>query len=333
MVTATQDGSSLMQAAGVGTSFAAPHLAGALALLESVVPATRSEEHVVNEIKRSSWNLAPEESCVVDQTCGGGMLNVMSLLQYGQLVASGNYSSYNASNSTVWPLFNTGNQTNGRVTAAAASLCPFGMYDSTNWWDSYNDNHESMGSCPDREAVCKIDFSGTSGWFYGIKGYCCNINGELTGSTFVAYRGCSNCATYDYGITAGTGKFFSASRYQDLTKYAFYGVDGGLVASNWGDGADVSGYNYVNCGGGVMFGAHVGWGGAMDRLYLYCRYLCEFCPPGTSSSASVRGQSVSDCVACSVGKMSSAYAAVTSTTPYLRDATRWCQQGACGLIA
>ena len=174
VVTATQDGASLVQAAGVGTSFAAPHLAGALALVESVVPGIVQWQYL---IQRSSWNLAPQETCVRDKTCGGGMLNVQSLLQYAQLLSPPNYSASplhatvanndSLSNYTTTRAPFTSNQSNycstqaPFLTAASTSICPFCLYDSTSGWGAGGiSSFQYSGSCGAREAVCTVDVQG-----------------------------------------------------------------------------------------------------------------------------------------------------------------------------
>ena len=134
-----------MQALGVGTSFAVQHLAGALALVESVAP---SFEQWAYLIQRRSWNLASQETCVRDRTCSGGMLNVQSLLQHAQIFSSLEYSAYPINNSTAyndslnnytttWAPFvsNESNYSSKQapfLTAATESLCPYGLYDSTS---------------------------------------------------------------------------------------------------------------------------------------------------------------------------------------------------------
>ena len=267
VVTATQDGSSLMQAAGVGTSFAAPHLAGALALVESVVP---SFEQWAYLIQRSSWNLAPEETCVRDRTCGGGMLNVLSMLQYARIFSSPEYSPYPVNRSmayndslnnndsfrldnysSTWAPFmsNESNYSSTQapfLTAATASLCPYGLYDSTSSWDAGGvSSYQYTGSCGAQEAVCKIDAQWTGGWYYGLKGYCCNFDGTLTGGSFWS-TSCSGCGGTT-GIAPSSTKFFGGMR-ENLGGVAFYGIDGSLVWSAWAAGTNLAGVPYKGCG-------------------------------------------------------------------------------------
>ena len=261
----------LVQATAMGTSFAAPHVAGVLALLQ-----------VVNVSLDQGGKYVP---CVGG--CGvKGILNGVDrmVIQEDAKIALGN-------------LLDT--TTNNSVVSIAGETCAYGV-DETRGADRYGGLYSFDVSCPVGQYVCSYGLCAWAYWTRYVAFYCCSATGGLIPIPYLF--GITSWSRCEQNLNAPLNsegfnnyvhtldKSAIASNYNSW--YIHYGF------TQWQVDFDRGSYGpKQTCQGDEKIVGFHGWfGEALDQSNIYCRRTCK-CAPGQYNNNGV-------CSSCPSGKYS-----------------------------